>query len=58
MQQRLLWIFLSNLVGTSNEETILIPVGLTTGKSAKDVTIEKKIYGAGTTGLIISNEEI
>ena len=36
----------------------MIPLGLSAGMSAADPAIQKKIYGSGTTALIISNEEI
>ena len=36
----------------------LISLGLSAGISAADVAIENKIYGSGTTALIISNEEM
>ena len=39
-------------------KSILIPLGLTAAASVTDSTIQKKIYGSGTTSLIISNEEI
>ena len=36
----------------------MIPLRLSASMSAADATIQKKIYGSGTTALIISNEEI
>ena len=39
-------------------KSVLLPLGLSAGKSAANAAIEKKIYGLGTTTLIISNEEI
>ena len=39
-------------------KSVLIPLGLSAGMSAVDVAIQKKISGAGTTELIISNEEM
>ena len=36
----------------------LLLLGLSTGMLAADVAIQKKVYGSGTTTLIISNEEI
>ena len=39
-------------------KSILIPLGLTAAASVTDAPIQKKIYGSGTTSLIISNEEI
>ena len=37
---------------------LLIPLGLSTGMSAADPVIQKKIYGSGTTALLISNGEM
>ena len=37
--------------------SVLIPLGLTGAGSATDVAIDKKMFGSGTTTLIISNEE-
>ena len=37
---------------------VLSPLGLSAGISAADAAIQKKIYGLGTTTLIISNEEM
>ena len=39
-------------------KSILLPLGLSAGMSAADAAIQKKIYGSGTTALIISNEEM
>ena len=39
-------------------EVVLLPLGLSAGMSAADAPIQKKIYGLGTTALIISNEEM
>ena len=39
-------------------KSVLIPLGLSAGKSAADAVIQKKVYGSGTTALIISNEEM
>ena len=39
-------------------KNILAPLGITAAASAIDAGIRKKIYGSGTTNLIISNEEI
>ena len=36
----------------------MIPLGLTAAASATDGTIQKKIYGLGTTALIVSNGEM
>ena len=37
-------------------KSVLIPLGLIAAASAADAAIQKKIYGSGTTALIISNE--
>ena len=39
-------------------KSVLLPLGLSAGMSAVDTAIQKKIYGSGTTALIISNEEM
>ena len=39
-------------------KSILIPLRLTASQSVRDATIQNKIYGSGTTTLIISNEEM
>ena len=39
-------------------KSVLIPLGSTTAASAADAGIQKKIYGSGTTTLVISNEEM
>ena len=39
-------------------KNVLLPLGLSTGMSAADAAIQKKIYGSGTTALVISNEEM
>ena len=39
-------------------KSVLIPLGLIAEMSATDATIQRKIYGSGTTALIISNEEM
>ena len=36
----------------------MLPLGLSAGMSAADTAIQKKIYGLGSTALIISNGEI
>ena len=36
----------------------MLPLGLSAGMSAADTAIQKKIYGLGSTALIISNAEI
>ena len=40
------------------DKIFLIPLGLTAVASARDAIIHKKIFGSGTTILIISNEEL
>ena len=39
-------------------KSIFIPLGLTAAASATDAAIHKKMFGPGTTTLIISNEEM
>ena len=39
-------------------KSALIPLGVTAAISAKDPAIHKKMFGSGTTTLIISNEEM
>ena len=39
-------------------KNVLAPLGITAAASAIDAGIQKKIYGSGTTNLIISNEEM
>ena len=39
-------------------KSVFIPLGLTAAVSATDAVIHKKVFGWGTTTLIISNEEI
>ena len=39
-------------------KSVLIPLGLTATASATDAAIHKKMFGPGTTKLIISNEEM
>ena len=39
-------------------KSVLIQLGLTAAASEKHVTIQKKIFGSGTTALMISNEEM
>ena len=39
-------------------KNLLLPLELLGGMSAADVSFQKKIYGSGTTALIISNEEM
>ena len=49
---------LMKIVLTLLTKSALIPLRSSAGMSAADATIQKKIYGSGTTALIISNEEI
>ena len=49
---------LMKIVLTLLTKSALIPLRSSVGMSAADATIQKKIYGSGTTALIISNEEI
>ena len=39
-------------------KSVLIPLGLTSAASSTDAAIHKKMFGSGTTTLIISNGEI
>ena len=39
-------------------QKVLIPLGLTAISSALDIEIHKKVFGSGTTTLVISNVEI
>ena len=39
-------------------KSVLLPLVLTAAASAKDAAIHKKMFGSGTTTLIISNEEM
>ena len=39
-------------------ESVLIPLGLTAAASAANGAIHKKMFGSGTTTLIMSNEEM
>ena len=43
---------------TSLAKSVLVPLGLTVAASATDAAIQKKIFGSGTTALIISEEEM
>ena len=38
-------------------KSVFIPLGLTAAASATEAAIQKKIYGPGTTALLISNDE-
>ena len=44
-------------VAVSPAKNILAPLGITAAASAIEAGIQKKIYGSGTTTLIISNEK-
>ena len=39
-------------------KNVLLRFGLSKGMSAEDTGIQKKIYGSGTTALIVSNGEM
>ena len=39
-------------------KNVLLPIGLSAGKSAADAAIQKKLFGSGTTALIILSEEM
>ena len=39
-------------------KSVLVPLGLTAAASVTDAAIQKKIFGSGTTALIVSNKEI
>ena len=39
-------------------KSVLIPLGLKTAAEATDATIHKKMFGSGTTTLIISNKQM
>ena len=43
---------------TTLAKSVFLPLGLSAGMTTADAAIQKKIYGSGTTALIISNEEI
>ena len=49
---------LIKIVLTPLAKSVLLPLGLSAGMSAADGAIQRKIYGSGTTALIISNEEM
>ena len=42
---------------TSLAKSVLVPLGLTATAAATDPTVRKKIYGSGTTTLVLSNED-
>ena len=39
-------------------ESVLIPLGLTSARSATDATVRKKMFGSGMTTLITCDEEM
>ena len=39
-------------------KNVLLPIGLSAGKSAADAAIQKKLFGSRTTALILSSEEM
>ena len=43
---------------TSLAKSVLLPLGLSAWMSAADAATQKKIYGSGTTALIIMNDEM
>ena len=43
---------------TSLTKSVLLPLGLSAGISAADAPIQKKIFGSGSTALIISNGQM
>ena len=43
---------------TSLVKSVLVPLGLSAEMSPADAAIQNKVYGSGTTALIISNEEM
>ena len=51
-------LYLLKNVLKSLAKSYLIPLGLTEAASATDAAIHKKMFGSGTTTLIISNEEM
>ena len=57
---RLLMSFLPKLIkpAISIGKNILVPLGLSAAMSATDASIEKKMYGSGSTTLIISNNDL
>ena len=44
-------------VFTQLAKCVLLKLGLSAGMSVADATIQKKIYGSGSTALIISNKK-
>ena len=51
-------LFLIGNILKSLAKSVLIPLGLTAAASETDAAIQKKMFGSGTTILIISNEQI
>ena len=49
---------LMKCVLTPLAKNVFLPFGLSTGMSAADAVIQKKIYGSGSTALITLNEEM
>ena len=49
---------LMNKILTLLAKNVVISVGVSATMSATDAVIQKKIYGSGSTALIISNEEM
>ena len=43
---------------TPRAKSVLLPLALSAGMSAADAAIQRKMYGSGTTALLISNEEM
>ena len=43
---------------TSLAKSVLLPLGLSAGTLVADAAIQNKVYGSGTTALIISNKEM
>ena len=43
---------------TSLTKSVLLPLGLSAGMSAADAPIQKKMFGSGSTALIISNGQM
>ena len=39
-------------------KNVLLPIGLSAGKSAADAAIQKKLFGSRTTALMLSSEEM
>ena len=52
------WFTLNEKCTHAISWNVLLPLGLSGGMSAADAVIQKKIYGSGSTTLIISNEKM